>query len=107
MNQPTHTPGPWIADHSGTGDAIVTAKCGWLNKDGSKLEPVIVQRASWPDARLIAAAPDLLSCLKEAEQDIRLVATILEQKGTPLTAEKLRSRVATYAAAIAKAEGKL
>jgi hypothetical protein len=62
----THTPGPWIADHSGYGDATVTAKCGWLNKDGSKFEPTIIKRTSWKDARIIAAAPEMLEAMKLA-----------------------------------------
>lgn len=58
-------------------------------------------------AHLLSASPDLLSCLKAAEHDIRLVATIFEQKGHALTAEELRNRAAIYAQAVAKAEGKL
>lgn len=60
-----------------------------------------------PKTGVPCSAPDLLSCLKAAEQDIRLVAAIFEQKELTETANELRSRAATYAAAIAKAEGKL
>jgi len=59
-----HTPGPWVAEHSGTGDASVVCKCGWKNRDGTKFEPVLVKRIGWEDARLIAAAPYLLEALK-------------------------------------------
>jgi len=62
-NKAQHTPGPWIAQHSGTGDASVICKCGWKNKDGTKFEPVIIKRTSWENARLIAAAPELLYAL--------------------------------------------
>jgi len=69
------TPGPWKAEHSGYGDATVIAKCGWKNKDGSKFEPVIVQRTSWENARLIAAAPDLLQALRYCAMYLRLPVT--------------------------------
>ncbi len=60
-----HTPGPWKAEHSGTGDASVIARPGWVNKDGSAFEPIIVKRTSWENARLIAAAPELLAALTD------------------------------------------
>ena len=62
-----HTPGPWKAEHSGTGDATVIACPGWTHKDGSNFSPTIVGRIGWEDARLIAAAPDLLAALKHIE----------------------------------------
>lgn len=71
-----NTPGPWIAEHSGTGDASVIAKPGWKNKDGTEYNPVLIKRIDWPTARLIAAAPNLLDACTVAK------ARILElQKG--------------------------
>jgi len=60
-----YTPGPWVAVHSGTGDARVESRNEWRNKDGSPFHATIVQRTSWDDALLIAAAPDLLEALRE------------------------------------------
>ena len=60
-----HTPGPWVAEHNGTGDAMIVCKCGWKNADGTKFEPVLIQRIGWEDARLIAGAPELLAALKD------------------------------------------
>jgi hypothetical protein len=61
-----HTPGLWKAEHSGTGDASVICKFGWINKDGTKFEPVMVKRIGWEDARLIATAPELLEACRGA-----------------------------------------
>jgi len=63
-NETKFTPGPWFAVHSGFGDATVIAKCGWKNKDGSDYIPTIMVRESWPTARLIAAAPEMLEALQ-------------------------------------------
>ena len=63
-----HIPAPWLAQHSGTGDATVIA-CppDWKNKDGTQFKPVIVSRTDWDTARLIAAAPELLEALQVAK----------------------------------------
>lgn len=67
--QTKHTQGPWKAEHSGFGDAKVRAHCGWKNKDGSSFIPTIVDRTSWENANLIAAAPELLEALKLAMKE--------------------------------------
>jgi len=56
----THTPGPWkyVPWHIEEDAAAVRAPEGWL----------ICQTSSDDDARLIAAAPDMLEALKEIEQ---------------------------------------
>lgn len=59
-----HTDGPWEAHHSGTGDACVVSA-----EIPTKREPfraTIVKRTSWENARLIAAAPELLDALRAA-----------------------------------------
>jgi hypothetical protein len=69
-----HTPGPWQAVTNDTGAFAIES-------DGD-LTAVICQRADWPsrkdeslaNARLIAAAPDLLEALQEC-------ATRLEKAG--------------------------
>ena len=57
-----HTPGPWMLDHpiglvlDAAGAAIQTAGANCLNDDDG---------SGYANARLIAAAPDLLQALKE------------------------------------------
>ena len=81
-----HTPGPWEAIHSGTGDAIVRAPAtGWTNKDGSLFHPTIVPRIGWEDARLIAAAPDLLEACHAA---LSVLAMANVPDGTTHTAKE-------------------
>jgi hypothetical protein len=60
----THTPGPWVAEPEYEGDdatlvhanGVTIADCGYLPR------PLAVAEAN---ARLIAAAPDMLALLKE------------------------------------------
>ena len=83
-----HTPGPWTYDRSGyslyvnSGRELVTA----LSMDGKRLE------TSEANARLIAAAPDLLDALLMVLDDPNAL------DGRPRTYEYVR-------AAIAKATG--
>ena len=58
-----HTPGPWVATHADgndlivkSGDIEVVAGCGWRG-------PPYMRGNPDADARLIAAAPDLLEAL--------------------------------------------
>lgn len=64
-------PGPWIAEHSGTGDAKVVSVCGWKNKDGTTYKPTIVGRLDWPTAQLIASAPSLLAANERLREALR------------------------------------
>lgn len=57
-----HTDGPWEAQHSGSGDARVVS-AGIPTKHES-FRATIVQRTSWENARLIAAAPEMLKVLR-------------------------------------------
>jgi hypothetical protein len=67
-----HTPGPWNYDRSGyslyvnSGRELVTA----LSMDGKRLE------TSEANARLIAAAPDLLAALQYAIKQVPELATV-------------------------------
>jgi endonuclease III len=91
-----HTPGPWNYDRSGyslyvnSGRELVTA----LSMDGKRLE------TSEANARLIAAAPDLLDVAKEANAE-------LERLNDPRGFVSMRQeRIMEKArAAIAKATG--
>lgn len=60
----SHTPGPWLLQLGGTKAAITTA----TDNDIIELKPTSAEgRAYWiSNARLIAAAPDLLAACEEA-----------------------------------------
>ena len=64
MTQTTHTPGPWIAEFSDYGEEI------WFGGYGAGMwtvEPpgAYLDGLSAANARLIAAAPDLLAALEQ------------------------------------------
>jgi hypothetical protein len=86
-----HTPGPWNYDRSGyslyvnSGRELVTA----LSMDGKRLE------TSEANARLIAAAPDLLEALK----------SVIAWLDAPDESAFSDSQLALARAAIAKATG--
>lgn len=77
-----HTPGPWVAD----GSEITTATwvCG---ADGKRICTMRPSFADWSNARLIAAAPELLEALKD------LVARI-DEYGSPISASFARAAIA-------------
>lgn len=115
-----HTPGPWITDPVDPSevfgaDGFSVAECGGvhivLNPDGTKhpSEPGQSVERSWPEecanARLIAAAPELLEALTLAvavleEADFRLGYA----KGSLGQLEMADAKSGAYAA-ISKAEG--
>ena len=95
-----HTPGPWNYDRSGyslyvnSGRELVTA----LSMDGKRLE------TSEANARLIAAAPDLLSALDDLARYADTCELFLRETH-PGKADMLRKRVTAAIDAIAKATG--
>jgi hypothetical protein len=104
MEKQTHTPGPWqIAAPKGNG----TAHMIWRNDEGpdsaaeTNTNHKIIARDvhNAGDARLIAAAPDLLAALKG-----------LYETGAPdglaLTADEIQARFDAARAALAKTEGR-
>lgn len=100
MTQAKHTPGPWQAEWS-TREAGKEAK-GWhvFNEDDVDYNGVIADcpdcnENSEANARLIAAAPELLQCLLHARM---LVAAQAYGEG-------VIAALAMYDAAIAKATG--
>jgi len=103
MSEQKHTPGPWTHQHDETfsplGDRrIVGADC---------ISPAIVFggiRESDANARLIAAAPDLLHVSKEALNALLDYVPQLEAKGA--TMGYGNSVIRQLAAAIAKAGGR-
>ena len=87
-----HTPGPWIARK--TGGQGWPGQRGWaidFNEDQEQVVDFVYEEA---DARLIAAAPDLLEALEELLQLIEI------ERPDWLHTEQHRAR-----AAIAKARG--
>jgi hypothetical protein len=64
----THTPGPWRAERDPRGDfrIVYNDKGNWLAEVHSDGEPEVAEA----DARLIAAAPELLAALKRAKDAI-------------------------------------
>ena len=68
MNETKHTPGPWTAhDDDGTG----TLPCVLSDKTNAGGNFYVAQCNVFEDARLIAAAPELLSTLEWIAQEIK------------------------------------
>jgi hypothetical protein len=66
---PQHTPGPWNYERIGSGEFLITDPGPPL--PGFKVSAVGKMGLNEADARLAAAAPDLLAQLKNAEEVIR------------------------------------
>lgn len=84
----THTPGPWLIDPISDDRVILLDNC-----DGAVGEVVYADTRNPADARLIAAAPDLLAALQTLLDDPYL--------SDPINNE----RMAAARAAIARATG--
>ena len=97
-----HTPGPWIAVSSG--NANNENQHAIQANDGTWIAETINHRPKWhsqkANARLIAAAPDLLNELRRTRE---WVAQYLDIPGH---ADAARFKVNAIDAVIAKAEGK-
>lgn len=112
MSKAEHTAGPWNTGGvmtrvevlpKGWNMPMCIADCHAKHAPGSESERVA-------NARLIAAAPDLLEACHFAERIERDTLAELRHDGwgeesMPIAAAK--ERLATYSAAIAKAEGRL
>lgn len=98
----SHTPWPWIFDGGGLG----------YIRSGDPLTGVTVARGSEgrvlrpEDGRLIAAAPDLLAALKEAENELVKLNEYVGGTWLPEHFNYKYSALAAVRAAIAKAEGR-
>jgi hypothetical protein len=103
-----HTPAPWAVEQV---EERADRPDRWavVSKFYSDEEPGICGdysknwRLSEEDARLIAAAPDLLESLKAMAQALHMTQLLMKEQGTRELAKAL---VADARAAIAKAEGK-
>lgn len=104
----THTPGPWkvsIADEQGRFCILADNKIAICKTFEPNQSMMVWKGAPAPlaNANLIAAAPELLATLKDAERDI--VQCLHDAKWTPAKINN-DPRVIKYRAAISKAEGK-
>lgn len=102
MSKPKRTPGPWQAEFNGR-DSFIISKSGFLiatahspskMTSGTNLTSEAKERKREANARLLAAAPELLDALKIAQPYM--------PKG-----EKFKKFRFIVRAAIAKAEGEL
>lgn len=106
MANAKHTPAPWAVQVDGDGDFDATGA------DGMVIVQVLdCDDRSEPDARLIAAAPELLEALREASTDLLIAANNARHAAKTDqrwegVAEKLMARREQCEAAIAKAEGR-
>lgn len=118
-----HTPGPWAIPHMATADVscncayiLAGEYCGGIAeiyvdngksiKDGGNDCPPISEAKA--NARLIAAAPELLSDLRLAAKTLRRYEVLHRAKGTADSDEKanVNASLATqFEATIAKATG--
>lgn len=86
--QPKHTPGPWIAD-------VRSENCAFIEGPPTSYGECYFENAA--DARLIAAAPELLAALKRAREAVN--AIVLSTHSVSFTAD-----LKAIEAAISKAE---
>jgi hypothetical protein len=112
MSKPTHTPGPWRVGAYGTtvmtgrpnsqaNDTICSLYMPIHSGVGELLLPQDARAEQVEaNARLIAAAPDLLEVAKDFQRELSLCMAI-----TGNMAEKVARLEAKVNAAIAKAEG--
>ena len=100
----THTPGPWRAETEPNGTCIVWAL---RNGDDDKyVIGVVALRGGEADARLIAAAPDLLAALYEAREFIDGQIDVVDGNYGEPAPNRAMVLAQEIDAAIAKAEGR-
>jgi hypothetical protein len=125
MRQAKHTPGPWAlcihlrnANHdeickcgyrggiwSADGETIVCEMGGTPNADGVRMLPECDRDTAKANARLIAAAPELLKENEENAEQMRRASTLLRELGYENMAIALSVRVTLTEQVIAKARG--
>jgi len=98
----THTPGPWQL-HKSDDTLVIGSDC----REVAEACGDYTEEAEWPrmeaNARLIAAAPDLLSALKDARESIEALANMVSD--ATQFRQDVSDDLARINAAIAKAEG--
>jgi hypothetical protein len=97
MNNATHTPGPWATDGQFGFLDVVSSKgrIAMIDCDNDDIFGADIEA----NARLIAAAPDLLDALETAEK------WVAQYRGLDGHDAAARSMLAVITAAIAKAKG--
>jgi hypothetical protein len=100
MKKTQHTPGPWHIGRRTRNPAI-------YSHDGAEIaEMLTVTNDDWRDnARLIAAAPDLLAALERAEALLRIAFNPGIDKNVTLCASSCQWAANEARAALAKAQG--
>jgi len=93
MRDTKHTPGPWHADQSTDGGWAIVPTEGFLIAVMAQVPPERIE----PNARLIAAAPDLLDALRA------LVNITMHPQATKADIRMIANEAR---AAIARAEGR-
>lgn len=91
--QGRHTAGPWVVKDIGMSRKNITAHIGKFDEQGKPMNIDVSPQIAEANARLIAAAPDMVALLKE------LIAIEGPQPGTAEWARKVE-------AMIARAEGR-
>jgi hypothetical protein len=99
MSNNTHTPGPWR-----TGDVFNTV-FGPPNGNPSPAIVATVNKANKANARLIAAAPEMLEALETAKLDIYAAWVLAKDLGDKPSIDHCSKSLARVSAAIAKAKG--
>jgi hypothetical protein len=100
IGQATHAPGPWIAGVAEVdGCGIVLAVTVDGGENGFVVARYGIEKEDWANARLIAAAPDLLAMLRLVTDQYEQICQDNHVMGWPLM-------VRTAKATIAKAEGR-
>jgi len=100
----SHTPGPWSVNSEGRSHYVVAESVEWALVAAATpryhgQREVISATAAEANARLIAAAPDLLAACRSVWEEERA-------KVDPVVTVKLSPALSLVAAAIAKAEAK-
>jgi hypothetical protein len=106
MSANQHTPGPWIVRE--VAHSNVPGQRAYAIDFNEEQEQVVDWVYEKADALLIAAAPDLLSDLREAASTLRHYEALHRAKGTSESAEKaeVNAALATrFESTIAKAGG--
>jgi hypothetical protein len=109
MSESKHTPGPWQANKFAVDGAdkflriAAMSRCRFVEADGSIHE--ISDETALANARLIAAAPDLLRVLKDFDHLSLVIESAVRERGQPSTYDSVVSVIKITRAAIAKAAG--
>ena len=111
-----HTPGPWKTAwtlpwgyrRSQDGMSIIGSQPSVISPEGTVLLPHVFTRTDdeiTANLTLAAAAPDLLEAAREARQELRAVAHLIEQGIEVVSLQSVHETITALHAAIAKAEG--